>query len=155
MTIRTYLQQTCRGLRILNGINVFGCLFGFPVLLLMMIYANSVITMICMAMGLTQIVLIVQSRIFYKKIIEWEPFEADFMWIVWSINSLCAAILWGYMITDIWETAYDPQRALSFTCGALMFHAMCQVALLSTIRRLGVCSRALAPRYGSENARSC
>ena len=143
MTIKHYLQNTRLCLRILNGINIFGCLLGFPVLLLLMLYANTVITMVCLAMGFTQIALIVQSWSFSKKIIEWEPFEAKLMWIVWSINSFCAVILWGYIIKDIGETAYDPQRALSFTGGAVMFHGLCQLALMSTIRRLRVCERVL------------
>ena len=141
MTIKHYLQNTRLCLRILNGINIFGCLLGFPVLLLLMLYANTVITMVCLAMGFTQIALIVQSWSFSKKIIEFEPFDADLMWGMWSINSLCASILWGYMVMDIWETSNDPQGALSFTCAALLFHGLCQVALMNTIRRLHVCSR--------------
>ena len=141
MTIKHYLQQTRLYLRILNGLNILGCLLGFPVLLLMMIYANSVITMICLAMGFTQIVLDVQSRSLSKKIVEWEPFDVEFMWVVWFINSVCAAILWGYIVVDLWETSNDPQRVLSFTCAALLFHGLCQVALMRTIQRLCVCSR--------------
>ena len=143
MTIKHYLQQTRRNLRMLNGINFLCSLLGLPVLLLLMIYANSVITMVCIAVGFTQIVLILQSRSICQKIADWEPFESELMWVMWLVNSLCVVILWGYMIDDIWETAHDPQRAASFTCGASMFHGLCQVALMSTIRRLRVCQTVL------------